>query len=169
MVYVTSDLHFHHAGIIGLANRSFENVNEMNTTLLNNWNSVINSRDEVYIIGDFAFHGTGAQVSETLKRLKGKKYLVLGNHDSSYLKDQDFDTSLYEWIKEYYVLSYEGNRFVMFHYPILEWQFYYKNSVHLFGHIHTREFMHPDKRAFNVGVDVNNYFPINLKTLCVDQ
>ncbi len=41
MIYFTSDLHLGHRGIIGMQNRPFENVQEMNQVLIRNYNVVV--------------------------------------------------------------------------------------------------------------------------------
>lgn len=77
--YVISDTHFGHANIIKLADRPFKNVDEMNKTIINNWNSIVNDEDIVYILGDFSFKGKSADYYA--KQLKGRKILIKGNHD----------------------------------------------------------------------------------------
>ena len=51
MIYFTSDLHFYHENVIKHANRPFSNVEEMNQTLINNWNKKVGISDEIYILG----------------------------------------------------------------------------------------------------------------------
>ncbi|MCL2053203.1 MAG: metallophosphoesterase [Oscillospiraceae bacterium] len=171
MHYFVADLHFCHAKIISLCNRPFNDVNEMNNRLIRNWNSIVSNNDDIYILGDFAFRGSGGEILKIAKRLKGRKYLIRGNHEK-YLTDANFDVSVFEWIKDYFVLNYEDARFVLFHYPILEWQDYHRKSAHLYGHIHNNTSHIPDhsvkfacmgNRAINVGVDCNNFFPVSAK------
>lgn len=169
MIYFTADTHFCHSNIIGLCKRPFTDVAEMNETLITNWNAYITDRDEVYFLGDFAFKGSIDEVNRIIRRLKGKKYLIHGNHDYKYLKDNDF-VNAFEWNKDYHTFNYKDAWFVLFHYPILEWEHYYRKSVHLYGHVHNapvgsyeeaERFAVLGNRAFNVGVDANNYFPIS--------
>ena len=63
------------------------------------------------------------------------------------------------------MLSYKDARFVLFHYPIVEWEHFHRKSVHLFGHIHSKKFAHPKDRAYNVGVDNNDFFPVSAETV----
>lgn len=144
----------------------------MNQVLIQNWNACVSERDDVYILGDFLYRGTGKDANNILSKLKGKKYLIRGNHDK-FLKEQDFDSSLFEWIEDYYILNHEKQKYILFHYPILEWQGYFKDTVHLYGHVHNcgKDGAQRDrlktlgKFAYNVGVDVNNFFPVSIKQI----
>lgn len=169
MIYFTADTHFYHSNIIKLNNRPFNSYDEMHTTLVRNWNSYVSQNDEIYILGDFAYKGKVEDVNSLLKKLKGKKYLIKGNHDK-YINYETFNPLLFSWIKDYYVLDYKGIKFILFHYPILEWDGYYKNYIHLYGHVHnsTKNPEQNDRlkvlgnKAINVGVDVNNFFPVSI-------
>ena len=169
MIYFTADTHFCHSNVIKMCNRPFGNINEMNEILIQNWNAVVGNCDEIYILGDFLYKGTGLQANQILQKLNGKKYLIKGNHER-YLSNPDFDEELFEWVNDYHVLDYKDARFILFHYPIAEWQFFYRKSAHLYGHVHNNVNNLPennstlqmlDKRTINVGVDVNNFFPVS--------
>lgn len=64
----------------------------------------------------------------------------------------------------------EGRKVILFHYPIVDWNHKHYVSYHLYGHVHDSagkdiEYMKIEKRAFNVGIDVNNYEPMTLDEL----
>ena len=174
MIYFTADNHFCHGNIIGSCTRPFSNVNEMNKKMIDNWNNLITKNDEVYILGDFSYKGKTQEINEILSKLKGKKYLIKGNHDK-YLDDPLFKINAFEWVKDYYVLKYEGGlKIVLFHYPMLSWDSSYHGSIHLYGHIHNSGIKYPDfgeklkilgYRAINVGVDVNDFYPVSIKQI----
>ena len=146
----------------------------MNSEMISRWNSYVTDHDEVYILGDFMYKGNGRDANEILSRLKGKKYLVRGNHEK-YLDDPQFRQGAFEWVKDYYVLKYEGGlHIVLFHYPMLSWYGSHHGSIHLYGHVHNSGEQHPDfgeklemlgKRAINVGVDVNDFYPVSIKAV----
>lgn len=171
MKYFTADMHLEHANVISLSNRPFESLQEHNETLIRNWNRVVNHKDEIYILGDFLMSRagkSGKRANELLKRLNGRKYFIRGNHDG-FLDDPEFDTSLFEWIQDYHSFTYNGVKVVLFHYPILEWDCYYRKSIHLYGHVHNNQQEHFSKtlgsRAINVGVDMQNYTPVSIEAL----
>ena len=68
--FVTSDTFFGRPSIIKTAKRPFSSVEEMNTTLLENWNKVVKPDDVVYHLGNFAWNPVIAE--DILKVLNGK-------------------------------------------------------------------------------------------------
>ena len=174
MIYFTADTHFNHANIINLNQRPFSNVEQMNEVLIQNWNSCVGDNDEIYIVGDFMFNnGTGKEANNILNRLNGVKYLIKGNHDENYLEDEDFDEGNFLLIDNYHAFYYNKIKIILFHYPILEWDNYNSDTIHLYGHVHNcRKFPEQQqrinllgKRAINVGVDVNDYKPISIEKI----
>ena len=166
MKYFIADTHFYHEAIIEFSKRPFQDVADMNKQLIENWNSVVKSpQDEVYILGDFLYKGNGEQANQILKQLRGKKYLIKGNHEK-YLNDENFDSPLIDWVKDYYTFEYNKRKFILFHYPILEWEGYYNRAIHLYGHVHhTRDEYFRSvlgNYAMNVGVDMIDYKPISI-------
>ena len=45
-IWITSDTHFGHANIIGLCNRPFDSVEEMDHALIDNWNARVGADDD---------------------------------------------------------------------------------------------------------------------------
>jgi len=164
MIYFTSDLHFYHEKIISHTNRPFSNMEKMNQALIENWNRTVSAQDEIYILGDVTMKGPEL-AEEALSQLKGHKYLIKGNHDR-FVKNENFNNSLFEWIKDYYELSYENNKFILFHYPIEEWNGYFRGTIHLHGHQHNNEYYNYNNlenkiRRYDVGVDANYMTPVS--------
>jgi calcineurin-like phosphoesterase family protein len=52
LVYFTADLHLGHRAIINMQNRPFEDVEEMNRTLITNYNAVVSNADQLTEIGN---------------------------------------------------------------------------------------------------------------------
>jgi calcineurin-like phosphoesterase family protein len=151
-MFVISDLHFGHAKIIELAKRPFANVEEMNEKMVENWNSVVGDNDDVIFGGDFMF----SKKDEWFSRLNGVKHLVKGNHDHG----ATLDLGWYS-VHTRMELTHDGSFFVIDHYPILDWNRRFKNSIHLYGHVHNLPVMEVPRR-FSMCAEHLNYTPRDL-------
>ena len=132
------------------------------------WNAVIRPEDEVYILGDVLFK-INSSSPLYLDRMNGKKHLIIGNHDKRNLKIDRF-RALFDSIDNYLEVIDEDRRVILFHYPIVEWDGYYRGYYHLYGHIHNNDneanrIMQAVPNAFNVGVDLNDFTPQTLTQL----
>lgn len=169
MNYYIADTHFGHYNIIRLCNRPFQTVEEMNETLINNWNKTVSNEDTVYIVGDFAFLDVDKSL-EILYRLNGKKILIEGNHDIKNLKNPKFRNAFDE-VHQLITIVDNNTMVSLCHYPIVEWNGYFRNSYHIFGHIHNTtknksyEIVRNEPRALNCGADVTDFRPMTLKEL----
>lgn len=160
MIYVTSDLHFYYASDPKVGKRRFQTAEEKNEFLVRQWNETVGEDDEVYLLGDVS-DGNGEETGRILARLNGRKYLIIGNHDK-YLDDPAFDPRLYVWTRQYYELRYQGEKFVLFHYPIEAWSGYLKDRIHLHGHLHRLEPVCEPIRRYEVGVDAHDGKPVSI-------
>ncbi len=165
MIYFTSDLHFYHENIIKHANRPFNNADEMNSVLIKNWNKTVSDQDSIYILGDFTMKGCD-YAERILNILHGRKHLIKGNHDR-FSDQSNFDKSLFVEITSYKEIVINNTRFMLFHYPILEWNHYFRNAIHLHGHQHNHREYNIENRKnkllrYDVGVDANDYKPISV-------
>lgn len=164
MIYFTSDLHLGHKGIISMQNRPFADVVEMNRTIINSYNSCVNKDDTVYILGDICHHMAVEAVNEIITSMKGKKYLIKGNHDKQY------DESLFEEICDFKEIAVNGSNIVLMHYPMMSWPKSRKGSIQLHGHIHGDESYNLNNRAkgikrYDVGVDANKFVPVSINQI----
>lgn len=138
MRYYIADCHFGHEKVRLLDRRPFESLEQMDCHMIERWNEKVRKKkDEVVILGDFCL-GKGERVNELLSQLNGKKYLITGNHDTMFLRDKRFDTSLFEWIKPYAELHDNNRKVVLCHYPIICYngQYHGKTAYMLYGHVH---------------------------------
>jgi calcineurin-like phosphoesterase family protein len=158
-IWITSDTHFNHENILkfedNLGNkiRDFHYVQEMNETIIQNWNSVVKQGDKVYHLGDVMF-GSKDWFALNWPRLNGSKNLIVGNHDDiKYLSSGGFFKKVYMWrlLKEHNML--------LTHVPVHESSIR-KVEFNVHGHIHRQK--SPTKRHINVCVEKTNYTPINI-------
>ena len=168
MIYFTADLHFYHEKIILHTGRPFHSAEEMNLALIQRWNSRVSYDDEVYILGDVTMKGAEL-AAECLSSLQGKKHLVKGNHDR-FVDSPHFDPSLFASIQHYKEITCLNTRFVLFHYPIAEWNGFYRGAVHLHGHQHNHRDYNLEQREagllrYDAGVDANEMGPVSAEEI----
>lgn len=172
-LYFTADSHFNHANIIKFCNRPFNNVEQMNETLIDNWNQVVGKDDIVFHLGDFCLGGA-AEWTKLLDRLNGKIYLILGNHDLKNIR-QGF-IQRFEHVALQMFITVDKQKMYLSHYPFLCFEGGYKDVWQLFGHVHTRknntgidaerlQYLYPTQ--YDVGVDNNDFRPVSFEEVKV--
>jgi calcineurin-like phosphoesterase family protein len=190
MDFFTADLHFNHKNIIKYCQRSafknhnpfrggterlFNDVDEMNEHLVEQWNSVVTDKDTCYVLGDVGF-GNKAELITLCNRLNGYKILIYGNHDlrcneaywasagfsetfrlgyGKVLQYKEFDLSHYPYRKS--LKEYDSREYLYDHAPEEN------PKILLHGHVHTQ--WKTKGNMVNVGVDVWNYRPVSLETI----
>jgi calcineurin-like phosphoesterase family protein len=163
MLLFTSDLHIGHANIINLCGRPFDTLDEMEQTIVRNWNAIVKPEDQVIIVGDVAFKCDSSHAIRTVRQLNGSKCLLIGNHDDKYLKNPAF-CECFEWIKDYYSFQHNNRLYVLSHYPFLSWNGMGRGSVNLCGHRHLRQQEETGLRI-DVGQDAWNFTPVSMVQL----
>lgn len=166
MIYYTADPHLGHENVIKLSGRPFPNIEEMDETIIANWRAVVRPDDDIYVLGDLIFKC--ANPEGYLKRLTGRIHLIRGNHDT-FLKNRALERYFVS-IDDMLTIADENRRVFMCHYPLAEWPGYYRNAIHLFGHIHNNrneacEIMKTLPRCFNVGMDCIGFTPLTLSQI----
>ncbi len=86
-IWITSDLHIGHNREFVYQDRGFNNIEEHDEKLVNNWNELIETEDMVYVLGDVMLKHDLADDDfsygmSLLKQLNGKLTIIRGNHDS---------------------------------------------------------------------------------------
>lgn len=168
MIFYISDLHFGHENVIFFDKRPFSNRDEMDLVLIENWNSRVGTDDTVYIVGDLCYR-SAHPADWYLKQLKGHKILILGNHDELILKNPNA-LAMLDGVEKMLEIK-DGNRNVcLCHYPIAEWNGFFHDAWHIYGHIHNKrnasyDYMKTQKMALNAGCMINNYMPVSFDEL----
>ncbi len=157
-IFITSDLHMDHKNIMKYCVRPFLAVEDMNRTLVNNWNNTVSKKDTVYFLGDLAFGRGSRSTDYWMKKLNGKIVFLKGNHDkSSKIKFHDN-----------YTLEYRGYKFFLTHEPESipeEW-----DGWAICGHHHNNKmdeypFFDRENRRFNVSTELTKFCPIEMDDL----
>ena len=172
MTYFISDLHLGHSNILELCRRPFGSIEEMDAKIIENWNRRVKKKDVVYIIGDVIWDKR--RVAYYMEQLAGKKILITGNHDSTWVKREEC-RAYFEEIHSYLEISLNGHPITMCHYPMLEWKSSRKETgrrlgYHIHGHIHNRisneyNSLYVQFNALNAGADINGFVPVTFDEL----
>lgn len=155
-LWLTSDTHYSHNNICrGVSNwitssdyedcmtRPFETLEEMNDSLVNNINGVVDANDWLIHLGDWSFGGF-EKIEEFRSRLNCKNIvLILGNHDHHILKNKDGVRKLFTYVAHYEELKVTQSdspkgKFVLCHYPIISWNGQHHGVRMLHGHQHLK-------------------------------
>lgn len=158
-IYLIADTHFSHGNIIKYCNRPFSDIEEMNNTIINNWNSIVDKDDIVYHLGDFLL---GDNISDFVSKLNGKIYLVRGNHDG---KSINFYNNIgLEVVPTKTKL--EEYKIILSHRPLENNQIP-DGYINIHGHIHNAKLdsSFDSSKHRCVSVEVINYMPIEIENV----
>jgi len=170
MIWLTSDLHLFHNRDFVYKNRGFENVEEMNSAIEANWNALVGEEDEVYILGDLMVCGKDRSNEEGMaivRRLKGKKHIILGNHDTkARIAMYEQEESIVD-VQYATMFHYKGYDFYLSHFPSITTDLHYEDLetgiINFFGHTHTKEKFYNDLPfMYNVSVDAHENRPVSI-------
>ena len=171
MIYFISDTHFGHENILQLTGRPFESIEAMDESLIAAWNRRVCGSDTVYIVGDLFYHC--AEPEGILRRLRGRKRLIVGNHDSSWMGRVEL--SRYFLSVDDLLVTTDGVRqLTLCHYPLLTWK-HPERSYMIHGHLHANT--HYDffpliaarERMLNAGADINGFCPVTFEELVANN
>ncbi len=148
--FFIADTHFGHQKALEFRPQ-FKTLEEHDEYIIQRWNAVVRPQDTVYHLGDVVMN---KRCLESVGRLKGKKRLVMGNHD-------DFHWEVFSpyFERPYGSKVFASHGFVCSHIPmhpasLARW------GVNVHGHLHS----HPldDPSYLCVSVEQCGYTPLSL-------
>lgn len=168
-IWFTADQHFGHANIIKFCNRPFADIDEMDATLIANWNKVVKPGDTVFHLGDFTL-GDQAVAHGYFIQLNGNIHILSNpwHHDKRWINQypgmytRTGDIEILPALVVAEMPHGEGHphAITLCHYPFAEWDRKHYGAWCLHGHSHGKH--KGEGYIFDVGVDNTNYYPINL-------
>jgi calcineurin-like phosphoesterase family protein len=176
-IWVTSDFHLNHKRILEFEpnKRPFNSVEEMAEDYIDKHNNLVGVDDYWIHLGDFCFGNHKIEdTASYLSRMKGNKIMLYGNHDFPWTKEQIGAF----WVGHYMELRTQVLRkngqmkkatFVLFHYPIAQWNGKQKGVPCIFGHSHGSFDYHKagleNQRIMDADIGSNAGCPYNLDDL----
>lgn len=152
-VFVISDTHFGHGKIIEHCIRPFEDEDQMNKAMVDNWNSLVGPKDTVIHLGDVGWRNVHYWVTQ----LNGRKILVEGNHDN---RMNAATRRLFAHVFPIWDTKVEGQRVTFCHYPMQAWNKSHRGSLHLHGHSHGGAEESMTHLRWDMSVDVWDFKPV---------
>ena len=152
-IFFIADTHFGDDSIRRYENRPFATVEEMDGTIIKNWNETVSDEDTVYLVGDVG------DVNK-LSVLNGKIILIRGNHDK--LPSEEYKACGVLGVYDLPVV-YE-NFWILSHEPM----YVNRNApyANIFGHIHDNpQYRTVSERSFCVSVERIGYKPVSFEEI----
>lgn len=159
--FVIGDTHFWHKQILKYENRPFSNVEEMNNTIINNYNKVVSKHHKVIFLGDFCLSVT-CKVQSIFNRLNGYKMIILGNHDRG-KSNSAWGNIGFQTVTRYPIIC--GN-VILSHEPLIIKSPY----INIHAHTHSSKVQsiidrYRYRRNICVSVERINYTPVQIKNI----
>jgi calcineurin-like phosphoesterase family protein len=166
MRYFISDTHFSHEKcwdtfkrVDGSPLRAFSSTEDMDQTMIRNWNQTVKPEDSVYHLGDYVINRKNMYIGH---QLQGRKRLVRGNHDI--FKTSEYIGLGFEEIYGVWVDPKAG--IICSHIPIHP-ESIKPGWINVHGHLHYGRVLLPnkqiDKRYVCVSVEMTDYKPVTLE------
>jgi len=150
-----------------------EKLTRGNETLIENWNRRVHRDDTVYILGDLMFRNI-CPPADYLVRMKGKKHLIVGNHDRYWMKKLNLEEHFIS-VSSLLETSDGQHKLVLCHYPMMAWNGAGRGTYLIHGHIHNNRhsaywpLLRSMEHALNAGVDINGFAPATFEELLVNN
>lgn len=167
--FFTSDLHFGHYAM-ACKFRNFKSVDDMNDCIIENINAVVTNEHRLFICGDLSVGISNKALIKLISALKGKKYLIFGNHDHKMNQEV---ADCFELVTPLLQATIPKTEFeddkqgtcVMSHCPLATWNRMYRGSWLLHGHSHGQLKIDLGK-ALDIGIDCHKEFrPFSYQTV----
>jgi calcineurin-like phosphoesterase family protein len=159
-IWFTADYHIGHANILKYCNRPFQDVEEMDESILENFDSLIEKNSIIFFLGDIAFGDDLTRRVLTLMLQKGEVHFIRGNHDMRYLKTIE---QLAGSVNDLLDIEIDGQPITLCHYAMRVWHKSHFDSWMLYGHSHAT--LPPVGKQWDVGVDNNRFLPLSYENI----
>lgn len=164
-IYFIADTHIGTESMRTVAKRGFgSNWEKHEEVILQGINRVINKNSLLYILGDVGSNSDYVHLKEFLCKIKTKKvFLLLGNHDNEYFFQMLRDEHVILGYDKIHTFKNNKVHFTLCHYPLFEWEGFFSNGIHLYGHVHNNTTV--GWKSLDVGVDNIGYTPMSIKEI----
>lgn len=163
-IWLSSDWHLNHNKILEYEKetRPFNTIEEMNKTIIDNYNETVKFGDDFYMLGDFIL-GDASKVGEFIASMQhGSIRVIPGNHCTS-TKIQAYKDCGLDVLENLYIYKYsKSKKIFMCHYPLCLSHQDMVRDISLHGHTHQHTNFSNNPYTYHVGVDSHALYPVNL-------
>ena len=167
-MWFTADEHYFHKNICNTDffasgfQRPWRTEKQMRKGIIDRHNSVVGKDHWVIHGGDFAFTSNLMidRLRPILEALNGKHILVLGNHDE--IKAHKYVNIGFTIVTTSFIMELDNRWDIVVNHDPAVRCVVPRNTIFLCGHIHDLFKSIPEQLTVNIGVDVWDYYPINL-------
>jgi calcineurin-like phosphoesterase family protein len=161
-IFATGNQQFGRKGAIKKFKRPFSNVQEMNNSMVDIWNSVVSEDDLVFVLGNFAWDPITAD--EIVSQLNGSILLILGEFDEA--------TDSISELHEYKLNIYDGdihtddiNKLILSYWPLREWYNKNKGYQSVISFNGAKYKSNHKESLINVNCDYWSFKPVELQSI----
>jgi calcineurin-like phosphoesterase family protein len=163
MIWFTSDWHLDHANILDFEKQRrklSKKISQFNDIIIKRCNEKVKPEDTLYFLGDLSLRNSDnwPWYKRKLDKTNGSKHLILGNHDK-------LNPFLYVdcgFLSVHTALFVE--EFCCMHDPAISVALP-EDQWCLCGHVHSVFRWATGRKVLNVGIDVNDYYPISIEQI----
>lgn len=151
-IFITTDTHFGHESIKTLCGRP----KDFEKQIIKSWEEQVTDEDLVIVLGDIAWN---LKEVENFKKLKGRKILVRGNHDTKSLAwymQNGFDAAVDEM-----VMKLQGINILFTHAP----KIFHEYDINVHGHLHNCAKVDSVCQHFPIALETMGYGVFNIKPI----
>lgn len=173
-IWFTSDLHWGHIKVASL--RGFDDPNDHDKVLSDNWRARVKPDDIVWVLGDLAA-SSPTDALDLMRELPGRKRLIKGNHDKNHGMFRDawkWDSAyreVFEYTSEFGRIKVHGETVLLSHFPYetdhtdeprhTQYRLRNQGQFLLHGHTHSSQ-RDTSSVELHVGVDAWDLAPVPL-------
>lgn len=159
MIHFTSNLLLSNPSMV--ESRGFSSIDEMNETLIQNWNERVKPNDIVYHLGNFAWDPLIAD--EALEKLNGNINFMTGEWDKALYEVIDRFEGIHQILNNQ-ILFIDSHHLIVSYWPMIEWPGKDIKTTHIHGgSVKTK--IDEEQCRINCNVDNWQLAPIDLDTI----
>jgi len=162
-IFVTSNQQFGRQGAIKLFKRPFNDVEEMNQHLIDQWNSVVSKEDSVFVLGNFMWQPESGE--KIAKSLNGSIFVIPGEYDKATKDITDLKSGVEVTYLSIGIKQLTALKSVLTYWPMLDWPKKDKGSISFIGHPSNKYKSDHKLKIANVRCDDWDFKPVDIQQI----